>query len=380
MSNVSLLEYFKELPDPRIDRTKRYPLDEIILLIISAAISGCTGWKAIKDFGELNLEWLRKFLPYKDGVPADDTIARVIRRLCPIAFKKCFISWTNSIAKRVNGDVISIDGKTVRGSHDNNREQLPIHMVSAWSTANSMVLGQEKTEEKSNEITAIPKLLEYLDIKNCIITIDAMGCQKDIAKCIVNKGADYILALKGNQGHLHEDVKMFFGDFSSEPSNVEHDFAEHVDCGHGRIEQRQCWAIRPKIYKKCFRDLSQWKNLETVFMIKSTREIKGKTTTETRFYISSCSCDAEHLLHSTRKHWEIESMHWILDVTFREDDSRIRKGDGPENFAVLRHIALNIMKKYTGIKDSVKSKLRMASFSDDFRTDILKQVLNITAN
>ncbi len=381
MSNVNLLDHFEQLPDPRIERTKKYPLREIILLIISASISGCCGWKAIKDFGDAKLLWLRKYCPFEEGIPTDDTIARVVRRLSPQMFKKCFLSWIKEIALYTHGDIIAIDGKTVRGSHDHSRTQPPLHMVSAWSNANNIVLGQEKTQEKSNEITAIPKLLEFLDLKDCIVTIDAMGCQKDIASALCHKGADYIFSLKGNQGALSQDVKEFFEyAYAEDFLNIEHSFEEDIDTGHGRLEHRRCWAVRPAQYKRNFRNLSPWKNLETIVMIKSTRDIKGKTATETRFYISSCSCDAKHLLNAIRKHWSIESMHWILDVTFREDHSRIRKGDGPENCCVLRHIALNTMKKYNVIKDSIKSKIRKASFSDDFRSDVLKNVLNIKEN
>jgi len=381
MADVSILKHFEALPDPRVERTKKYPLEEILLLMISAALSGCTGWKAIKDFGELKLEWLRKYLPYENGIPADDTLARVIRRLCPQVFKSCFFEWTQSISKKTKGDIIAIDGKTVCGSHDLDREQLPIHMVSAWSDANSVVLGQEKVPAKSNEITAIPNLLALLDIKDCIVTIDAMGTQKDIAQQICNKGGDYVLALKGNQGHLLEDTDMFVQDaLQTEFLYVEHDYVKDVDYGHGRIETRECWAFRPNDYKKNFRTLSEWKNLETIAIVKATRETKNKRVTETRYYISSCACDAEFLMHASRKHWGIESMHWILDVTFREDASRIRKGDSPENMSILRHIAINTLKKYTSVKDSMPGKIQKAALSDNFREDILKKVLKISTN
>ena len=381
MDKVSLLNTFEQLSDPRIERTKKYPLNEILLLIISAALSGCTGWKSIKDFGDEKLDWLRKFLPYDNGIPVDDTIARLVRRLCPVTFKRCFYEWTQGITQHVNKDIIPIDGKTVRGSHDKDRSQSPIHLVSAWSDSNSVVLGQEKVAEKSNEITAIPKLLELLDIEQCIVTIDSMGCQKAIAEAVIKKKGDYILGLKGNQGTLFEDVKTFFdiavaGDFDK----VNYDYSIDVDKGHGRIEQRECWAIRAKDYKNCFRTLKEWKQLESIIMMKSTRLVKSKTTVEYRYYISSCSTDALYLSQAIRKHWGIESMHWILDITFREDESRIRKGDGPENIAVLRHIALNTMKKYSGIKDSIKSKIRRAMLSDTVRENIMEKVMNILPN
>ena len=222
---VDILANFSELEDPRVERTKVYPLMEIIFLVVSAAISGCEGWKSIKDFGDIKLSWLRQFLPYKSGIPVDDTIARVMRRLDTKQFKTCFINWMQGVATVTNGDVIAIDGKTLRRSYDGNSGKLAIHMVSAWSTANGVVLGQEKTAEKSNEITAIPELLDVLALKGCIVSIDAMGCQKEIAKKIVSKKADYVLALKGNQGNLHADVKTFFADaISNNFINVKHDF------------------------------------------------------------------------------------------------------------------------------------------------------------
>jgi len=291
------------------------------------------------------------------------------------------MEWTKSISKHVQGDIIPIDGKTVRGSHDNGREQSPIHMVSAWSDSNSMILGQEKVSSKSNEITAIPNLLALLDIKDCVVTIDAMGTQKEIAQQICIQGGDYILALKGNQGNLLEDTEIFFQDaINSEFWDIEHDYDKDVDYGHGRIEIRECWAFRPKSYKKNFRTLDEWKNLETIVMVKATRETKNSTTTELRYYISSCACDAQYLNNAIRKHWGIESMHWILDVTFREDQSRIRKGDAPENMAILRHLALNILKQYTEIKDSIPGKIQRAALSDNFREDVLSKILKISVN
>lgn len=205
-----LLDHFSTLPDPRIERSKQYPLNEIILLVISATVSGFEGWKQIKDFGEIKLAWLRKFLPYENGIPVDDTIARVMRKLDTKAFQSCFISWMQSVVRATEGDVVANDGKTLRRSHDNASGKSAIHMVSAWSSANGLVLGQEKTAEKSNEITAIPELLSVLELKGCIVSIDAMGCQTAIAEQIIQHKADYVLALKGNQGQLHDEVKEFF--------------------------------------------------------------------------------------------------------------------------------------------------------------------------
>lgn len=371
---ADLLSHFKTLEDPRIDRTKRYPLIEIIFLIISATISGCEGWKSIRDFGLLKLEWLRQFLPYENGIPVDDTIARVMRKLNTKQFANCFTRWIQSVAKTTDGDVIAIDGKTLRRSFSTSDEKSAIHMVSAWSTANGVVLGQEKTAEKSNEITAIPELLNSLAIKGCIVTIDAMGCQKDIAEQIVKQKGDYLLALKGNQGNFHEEVVSFLtvakeADFK----NVEHDFHEEIDAGHGRVETRRAYAIDFKKYKKHMPEGLKWKKLTTVVMIETIREGRDFKTMDMRFYISSCAPVAAPLLGASRKHWAVENaLHWTLDVTFREDESRIRKESAPENYAIFRHIALNIIRRNTSIDASVKRKRHMAALNDDVRTTLIK--------
>jgi predicted transposase YbfD/YdcC len=373
---ADLLSHFSTLEDPRIERTKRYPLIEIIFLIISATISGCEGWKSIRDFGVLKLDWLQQFLPYQNGVPVDDTIARVMRRLNTKQFANCFTNWMQSVMQETNGDIIAIDGKTLRRSYDTSAEKSAIHMVSAWSSANGVVLGQEKTAEKSNEITAIPQLLNSLAIKGCIVSIDAMGCQKTIAEQIVNQKGDYLLALKGNQSNLHEEVKTLF--LTAKETNfyaVEHDFHEEIDSGHGRIEVRRGYAIDFKKYKKILPSGLPWKKLTSVLMVETTREGQGIQTQDCRFYLSSCEASAKLLLQSSRKHWGIEnSLHWTLDVTFREDESRIRKEASPENYAIFRHIALNVLRRNTSIDASVKRKRHMAALNDDVRTTLIKEL------
>lgn len=371
---ADLLSHFKTLEDPRIDRTKRYPLIEIIFLIISATISGCEGWKSIRDFGLLKLEWLRQFLPYENGIPVDDTIARVMRKLNTKQFANCFTRWIQAVTKATNGDVIAIDGKTLRRSFNTADEQSAIHMVSAWSTANGVVLGQEKTAQKSNEITAIPELLNSLAIKGCIVTIDAMGCQKDIAEQIIKQKGDYLLALKGNQGNFHEEVATFLTDAKKlNFKNVEYDFHEEIDAGHGRVETRRAYAIDFKKYKKHMPEGMKWKKLTSLVMVETLREGRDFKTMDTRFYISSCPPFAAPLLDASRKHWAVEnSLHWTLDVTFREDDSRIRKDASPENYAIFRHIALNIIRRNISIDASVKRKRHMAALNDDVRTTLIK--------
>jgi len=377
MMEADLLTHFNTLEDPRVDRTKRYPLIEIIFLIISATISGCEGWKSIRDFGLLKLDWLRQYLPYENGIPVDDTLARVMRRLDTKQFANCFTNWIQSVTKATHGDVIAIDGKTLRRSHDINADKSAIHMVSAWSSANGVVLGQEKTAEKSNEITAIPELLNSLAIKGCIVSIDAMGCQKDIAEKIIKQKGNYLLALKGNQGNLHEEVSSFLITAKNDNfKNVEHDFYEDIDAGHGRIEVRRAYAIDFKKYKKHLPSGSQWKKLTSIIMIETTREARDFKTKDRRFYISSCDASAEDLLNAARKHWGVEnSLHWTLDVTFREDESRIRKDASPENYAIFRHIALNIIRKDTSIDASVKRKRHMAALNDDVRSTLLQGII-----
>lgn len=373
----TLLKHFATLDDPRVDRTKLYPLIEIIFLIISATISGCENWKSVRDFGVMKLDWLKQYLPYENGIPVDDTIARVMRKLNTKQFEDCFISWMKGVAKATDGDVIAIDGKTLRRSYDTASDKSAIHMVSAWSSANGVVLGQEKTAEKSNEITAIPELLNSLAIKGCIVSIDAMGCQKEIAKQIVTKRADYLLALKGNQGTLHDDVKTFFSTAKENQfKHIEFDFHEEHDAGHGRTETRRAYAIDVKKYKKQFQTATEWKKLTSIVMVESVREGADFKTEDTRFYISSCQPSAKLLLDASRKHWAVEnSLHWTLDVTFREDESRIRKDASPENYAIFRHIALNIIRKDTSNDASVKRKRHMAALNDNFRTTLINGMI-----
>ena len=358
----------------------RYPLIEIIFLVISAVICGCDGWKSIKDFGDLKLDWLRQFLPYKEGIPVDDTIARVMSRLETKQFQMCFMNWIQAISLiDSENDVIAIDGKTLRRSYDTSSSKSAIHMVSAWSCANGVVLGQEKTAEKSNEITAIPELLETLALKGCTVTIDAMGCQETIANQIIEKQADYVLALKGNQGNLYEETADFFSQAqATQFEGISHDFYEEAEAGHGRVEHRQCWVVNPHDYKRCFSNLSKWKKLQRIVMVKTKRELtsQNKVTEDSRFYLTSCQSNSEELLQSVRKHWQVENaLHWTLDMTFREDESRIRKEYSAENFSIVRHIALNILKKDNTRKASIKRKLRMAALDDQFRTTLIKGII-----
>lgn len=362
--STSLIEHFSRLEDPRIERHKIYPLIEIVFLSISAVLAGCEGWEAIVEFGKTKISWLRKFLPFSAGIPVDDTVARVMSRVSPKGLQNCFISWTQSVCEVTSGEVIPLDGKTVRRSFNRGSKQNAIHMVSAWASTNGVILGQVKTEEKSNEITAMPALLELLDVKGCLVTTDAMGCQTEIAKKIIDKGADYVLAVKGNQPHLYEDVRNYFKetDLSAVEKPV---FHEEIDCGHGRIETRRYWACANL---SCLRDASKWEGLESFVKVEALREVDGKKSVEHRFYISSLEADAKKLGNAIRMHWGIENkVHWVLDLTFREDESRIRRGDAAENMSVLRRLALNLLKQEASSQKSLKQKRMKAGWDDSYR-------------
>lgn len=367
LPDKSFLSYIEELEDPRIDRKKLYPLSEVLLIVLTAVICGAEGWEDIADFGLGKLEYLRKFLPFENGAPSHDTIRRVMINLNPGAFESCFISWVKSL-RDIIGEVIAVDGKTVRRSHKRNEGKEAIHMVSAFAANARLVLGQKKTRDKSNEITAIPELLNLLDISSSIITIDAMGCQKEIAKIIIDKKADYILALKGNQGTLYEDVALFL-----QGTDYSHATCEKTDAGHGRIEIRKAKISSDVSWLKPHHN---WQGLSSIAMIESTRIIGDKETKETRYYITSLPQNAELFLDSVRSHWAIEnSLHWTLDMTLREDESRIRSSNAQQNLVIIRHAALNMLNQAKAkMKNmSVKRLRKNAGWVDSIMTGILQQ-------
>lgn len=362
VNEIGFLDYFSTLEDPRIDRKKLYSLEEILLITLCGVIGGCEGWEDLEDFGKIKLDFFRQYLPFENGAPSDDTYRRFFRSLDPKQFKECFINWVNAF-QELHRDVVAIDGKTLRHSYDRAKEKPAIHMVSAFASSARLVLGQEKVADKSNEITAIPNLIKLLNLRGATVTIDAMGCQKAIAKDIIDKGADYVLGLKGNQGQLKEDVELFFQHHKKNNfKKLKHDYCFMVDKDHGRFEKRSCW-ITEEIGWLEGRD--KWKGLRSLIMIESSREIDGNISEETRYYIASAEANAIHANNTVRSHWGIEnSLHWVLDVTFREDDSRIRDGSAPENLAIVRHIALNMLQQHRGKKMSIK-KLRKKSGWDN---------------
>jgi len=363
------IEHFGNIKEPRIERRKLHSLMDILVLSVGAVASGAKGWLGIADFGKEKLEWLRRFVPLKNGVPSHDCIAYTLSRLNPEEFRSCFTNWVKEITVKTEGEVIAIDGKTSRGSKDSKNAKSPLHLVSAWACANRLVLGQENTAKKSNEITAIPKLLALLDVKGCIITIDAMGCQTDIAAQIIEQGGDYSLGLKGNQESLHEAVEDYFtvakvANFKA----VKYDYAEEIDKEHGRLETRRYWICEDLT---TLAKTERWQGLRSIGMVERETIIRDKTMLERRFFINSFEANAKTFAHAVRSHWGIEnSLHWRLDVVMREDDCRIRMANAPAIFAMLRHLCLNLF-QIESSKISLKRKRMKALLNDDYRANVI---------
>jgi len=368
----SIEEHFNNLEDPRRDTKNKYHLfSDILAIAICGAICGANYWTGIAAYGRAKESWLRTFLELPQGIPSHDTFNDIFMKIKPEQFEKCFISWVNAITHLMPGEVISVDGKTLRRSHDKANSKTAIHMVSAWSTSNAVVLGQFKTHEKSNEITAIPMLLEMLSIEKSLVTIDAMGCQKKIAESILNQEADYLLAVKENQPSLYEAINQVFWASTEQTfdKNISK-FEEQTTQGHGRVETRRCWVCDDMDVLTT--DISGWKGLKSIVAIESERTVAGKSTLERRVYISSKKRSAKYFLKATRDHWHIENkLHWVLDVSFREDESRLRKGDGAENFTVIRRIALNLLKKEKTEKAGVETKRLRAGWDDQYLMKVL---------
>jgi predicted transposase YbfD/YdcC len=363
--------HFAHVPDPRVRARSDHKLLDILAISILAVVCGADGWEELATFGRCKEKWLRTFLDLPAGIPSADTFRRVLSALDPAAFRLAFIAWMQALVGSTAGKLVAIDGKTARRSFDRAAETSPLHLVSAWVLENQLTLGQLRTEEKSNEITAIPVLLGMLDLRGAIVTLDAMGAQKEIAKTIVEKGADYILALKGNQGNLHAQVMKLFEDAGTERfESVHHTFHETRGKAHGRREVRRVWSTNDL---STLPDASKWPSLKSVTLVERERDVSGEVNVERHYYISSRSrAGARWLSERIRSHWSIENQcHWVLDVAFREDESRIRTDHGPENFGLLRKIALNFLKQEKGCKAGVAAKRKLAGWDHDYLLKVL---------
>jgi predicted transposase YbfD/YdcC len=365
---VVFLNHFNDLPDPRQPGKVIYPLDEVLLLCLLAVLAGAESFVDIALFGEKKLDLLRRFRPFRDGTPSHDQLGDIFATLDAGKFQQCFVSWVASLTGAA-ADVIAIDGKTVRRSFQKKAAKGPIHMVSAFAARQRLVLGQIKVAEKSNEIVAIPALLDMLAIEGAIVSIDAMGCQRDIAAKITDRKADYVLALKGNQGLLREDVELFAAEQKTngfKDSKVSRH--QTVDGDHGRIETRTYTAFHDIAW---LQERHDWPGLNGVIMVESTREIADKIEHETRFYITSLVWLAHQLGPVIRSHWAIEnSLHWVMDMIFRDDECRIRTEHAPANFTTLKHMAHNLIRKAPG-KPSFRAKRKIAAWDDDFLASLI---------
>ena len=367
---ASVIEHFAELEDPR-RFNKRHKLLDILVIAICAAIAGADGWEHVALFAETNEDWLRGFLELPHGVPTRHTFSRVFAALDAEQFQDCFIQWIQAVDRVTEGQIIAADGKALRRSHDRSLGKKALYMVSAWASGSGLVLGQTKVDDKSNEITALPELLDMLELEGCIITVDAIHCQTDTARTIIEKKADYVLPVKENQPRLLESLQLLFDD-PEEMRWVACDYHRTVDKGHGRIEIRECWTTSDPEYLRHIDTLAEWKGLRSITMVQAERRLGEETTTTRRYFISSLESDAKQLLHAVRTHWGIENkVHWVLDIAFGEDDCRIRKGNGAENFAVLRHIALNLLRREKTTKRSLKGKRMKAAWDKNYLLKVL---------
>lgn len=373
----SFQDCFSSLTDPRVKRSRRHELLDIIIIAVSAFICEAETWVDVAEFGRIRLEWFQSFLHLPNGIPSHDTFRRVFSLLNPEEFERCFLLWAAGLREANGGELVAIDGKTLRRSHDFASGKTPLNLINAWTSENHLVLGQLKVKDGSNEITAIPPLLKMLALEECIVTIDAIGTQKEIVSQIREQKADYVLTLKDNQKLLHEGVEDSFKQaFKANFQDIEHDSYETIDKNHGRIEVRKYWTISDPEYLNYLNQLGEWKDLRSIGMVEAERNIKGEVSREVRYYITSLSGNAAEFGRAVRGHWGIEnSLHWVLDVDFHEDNSRVRVGYGAENMAMLRRLALNLIKQESTMRKSVKGRRLKASWSGEYLLQVLTSIL-----
>lgn len=370
---LPLKEHFSSLDDPRAQHRIEHLLLDIVIITICAVICGADTWVEIENYGIAKQQWLATFLELPNGIPSHDTFERTFARLRPEQLQQCFLNWVQAVFHLMGGQLINLDGKTLRGSYDRGGKQGMIHMVSAWASQNRLVLGQRKVNEKSNEITAIPELLKVLDLNGAVVSIDAMGAQTEIAAQIVAQQGDYVLALKGNQGNLHQDVQQLFDHAHRQNfRGIEHDFYQTQEQGHGRQETRRYWVMGNTEY---LLGAENWAKLTTIGCVESQRQVGDKITWEKRYYLLSLPLDAARFATAVRGHWSIENqLHWILDVGFREDQSRAKQGYSAENLAVIRHLAVNLLSQDQSVKGGMRAKRLRAGWDDQYLTKILAPV------
>ena len=376
---TSISTYFAALPDPRVERTKEHRLVDLLTIGLCAVICGADGWTDMETFGRAKEPWLRTFLALPSGIPSHDTFGRVFARLDPAAFERCFVAWVQAVAPETRHHLVAVDGKTLRGSHDRANGQGPLHLVSAWAAASGLVLGQVAVDDKSNEITAIPVLLRLLDLEGGLVTIDAMGCQTAIAAQIVEQGGDYVLALKDNQPTLHAEVQHTFAQARADGFAVyaptDYDYARTVDSGHGRLEVRRHWTLHDPELIAHLDPEGRWAKLRGVGLVEAERHVGATVTIEQRYYLLSAPLSAAALGRAVRSHWGIENrVHWVLDVSFGEDACRVRTDHGPRNLAVLRHLALNLLRLERSRKGSIATRRFAAALDETYLARVLAGV------
>jgi predicted transposase YbfD/YdcC len=367
---LSILHHFAALEDPRVERTRQHYLLDMVAIALCGVVCGANNWSALALWGWANHDWLKTFLELPGGIPSHDTFGRVFALLDPEQFAACFSSWMAAVCQRLGLKQVAIDGKALRRSHDRGKGKAALHLISAWAVEKGLTLGQRAVDGKSNEITAIPELLRLLDVAGALVTIDAMGCQKDIAATIRAEGADYLLAVKENQPHLYEDIDgMMAKALDTDFAGLKYDYAEASGRGHGRQEERCCWVFEGL---DAIRERELWADLRSIVVVVCTRTVGDESSSEMRYYISSRSVGAAAMLQAVRRHWGIENeCHWVLDVCFREDDSRLREGHGAENFALLRKVALALLKKAKGVKEGMECRRLAAGWNRTYLLNVL---------